>query len=689
MPKGVESKWRLVWDRLAGRRLERDAQDSLKKGTDPKAAKRNVQEVEGSFDRLRRVVVRVGAAIVAAFAVRRIAEFGRAMFRLGSEVAAVESQFRTVFGTIADGLEQSMEGWRAIAGVTTTEMRRLLAAAGSMAQGMGMTTRASADFASEVITLAGDLASFSGGMFTTEQAAQLLQSAIIGNTEAARSLLINFTAMDVQNRAMEQTGKATADALTQEERALAALSVITDRAGPQLGDLVRTQRDADNQAKQLAASFRSMREDIALSLIPTFQALFDALERQNVIERLTGLAGALADNMDEIVAAVGALIKALVIGGGIAAMVQLGGAIRAATAATTAWRGAMIGMQALMGPRGWFVLGVAALTEAFRRQGAAAREAASAQDAYVASFQAMNRAELDAEISALARQREQLERLRDAATSTAGREGWQRQIDKVIEAGMEAIRARNQLIEAASTAGTSQPDDGGPGGGRQRVLSGATVTNELPQTPSGDMDLLERAVPETEFDRFLDLFPRIQEAATSAAFEMTAAFEDAFRMMMEEGATMANFFEGVGRGLAGSMLQGLADFFRVKVKQNIAAAIEAAAYALGFTSHGNFPSAAAAWGAAAEHTAAATAWATAAGASGAGRAAVTGGRGAAPASVRDAGLGTARDIDRRQQPVIINIDPFNPANPVHTKQVGQAMELEVRLGGRRNWSRSG
>ena len=75
----------------------------------------------------------------------------------------------------------------------------MFASAGSMAQGFGMAKEASADFAQQVVELSADLASFNN--VPTADAAKLVQSALIGNTEAARSLKVSFTALDVQNRA--------------------------------------------------------------------------------------------------------------------------------------------------------------------------------------------------------------------------------------------------------------------------------------------------------------------------------------------------------------------------------------------------------------------------------------------------------------------------------------------------------
>lgn len=195
------------------------------------------------------------------------------------------------------------------------------------------------------------------------------------------------------------------------------------------------------------------------------------------------------------------------------------------------------------------------------------------------------------------------------------------------------------------------------------------------------LDLKKKDSTNAAREQFLGLFEDIQSASATAAEAMSDAFQDAFALMFEEGVTIGNFFEGLGRSMAGGVLQGLAQIARGKVAENLAYAIEMGAKALGL-SFLNPVGAATSSASAGQHLAAAAAWAAIAGGAGAGAGAV---RSRAPGSTFDAGLSIAQNADREIPPVIINIDPFNPANPVHTKQVGRAMELEVRLAGKSVW----
>lgn len=184
--------------------------------------------------------------------------------------------------------------------------------------------------------------------------------------------------------------------------------------------------------------------------------------------------------------------------------------------------------------------------------------------------------------------------------------------------------------------------------------------------------------------QFKDMMKRMEGHAERAAFEMSDAFQDAFALMLESGITFQNFFEGMGRSIAGIAGRIVAEFAAGKAKEHFAAAIGAAAYALGFTSHGNFASASAAWSSAGQHTAAGLAFSALAGGAAAGGQAV---RSRAPGSTYDAGLSTAQRAEREPGRIEIWIDTFSENNPSHVRKVGRAMDLNVHLTGRPDWAR--
>jgi hypothetical protein len=179
------------------------------------------------------------------------------------------------------------------------------------------------------------------------------------------------------------------------------------------------------------------------------------------------------------------------------------------------------------------------------------------------------------------------------------------------------------------------------------------------------------------------MMPRITSYAADAAYEMSRAWQDAFAQMMQDGANLGSFMEALGRGMAGGLLAGLSQLAQSKAAENFVWAIEAGAKALLMKD----PAAAAS---VPKFLAAGAGWSALSGMAGAGRGAVTGGGGAIPSPVRDAGLGTARRSERMGGEIHIQVDGIDPLNPRHqnllhhtAKSAGERYGGTVFVNGRR------
>ena len=188
-------------------------------------------------------------------------------------------------------------------------------------------------------------------------------------------------------------------------------------------------------------------------------------------------------------------------------------------------------------------------------------------------------------------------------------------------------------------------------------------------------------------------FDQVEGFALDASDAIEGAWRSAFGAMMEEGATVGNFMEGMFRSLSGSALGAVAQYAGGKAR---VAFIEAAeALAQGIKMLGNpltTPFAAANFTAAAKYAGVGALWAGLAGGAGVGGSAVAGGgggrggRASDPRSSRDAGLDYAKQTES-QSITYVYVDPFNPSNPVHSRQIGKAVDLNVQLSGKPDWVR--
>jgi len=209
--------------------------------------------------------------------------------------------------------------------------------------------------------------------------------------------------------------------------------------------------------------------------------------------------------------------------------------------------------------------------------------------------------------------------------------------------------------------------------------------------PGRDSGFISTMLPSVEntrqtFDVLTDIMRERLDVwasvAQTAASNFSAAWEDAFTLLMRDMGSLADFGEKVARGLAAGFLGALAQYAQSKVAENIALAAENAAKGLAASVTPGMQAAAAGfYGAAKGNIGAAALWGVLAGGSG-GASNAVGGSGSAPAG----GTVAASRVDPFAQggrgEVHVYIDAFDPSNPVHYKAVGQAVRNVAQTSGR-------
>lgn len=232
---------------------------------DIKKLERDFKKIEVGVKGLRNALATVTAVGVG------LAVVGKKVFDLGSSIAEIESKFKTVFGNATKDVAKFVDDFGALAGLSQSQAKELIATTGAIAQGMGFAQDASAKFAIEITKVAGDLASFND--LPTANTLLRIQAALTGERESLKRLGIVILETDVQQRALNDSGKTSAKQLTQQEKATATLALITERAGVAMGDLARTSESTANQAKRLGAEFRNIAENFATQMLPVLSQM--------------------------------------------------------------------------------------------------------------------------------------------------------------------------------------------------------------------------------------------------------------------------------------------------------------------------------------------------------------------------------------------------------------------------------
>lgn len=223
-------------------------------------------------------------------------------FDVGAGVEETASKFRTVFGPALAQADEFLRDFATTAGLTVTQGRELVATTGAITQGLGFSQEASAGLSEQIVRMAADIASFNNTQGGAERVTQAMISALNGETEALKaSANVVVLQADVMAKASEMTGKATGE-ITRQEKALATLALISERAGVAMGDLARTMDSPANQARRIRAEFLTFRDNVAHALLPALTVIMQEIGALSGSDGFAGLGETIGRNSQRIAA---------------------------------------------------------------------------------------------------------------------------------------------------------------------------------------------------------------------------------------------------------------------------------------------------------------------------------------------------------------------------------------------------
>lgn len=256
------------------------------------------------FDKSENALKKLGdAAVVAStVVVAALAAGAYKSIQAASNLAETVSKVDTVFADQAEGIK----AWARTAAKSMglSEQAALDAAGGygTMFKQLGFAGDKSAEMSRNLIGLSADLASFHNLQGGAAQATDMLTAAFRGEYDSLQQVIPTINAAAVEQKALEMTGKPTADALTQSEKAAATYALVLEGAGPAVGDFARTADGAANSQRTLEATIQDLSATMGAALLPAFQTFLGVAQQfadwasqnpktvQAVIAVLAGLA---------------------------------------------------------------------------------------------------------------------------------------------------------------------------------------------------------------------------------------------------------------------------------------------------------------------------------------------------------------------------------------------------------------
>lgn len=221
----------------------------------------------------------IGAAIIGL----GIADFFGDVVKGASNFQAEFEGVNQTFGDSAKAVQDFAKAAATSAGISEVEALRAAKSMGVFAKSAGLAGTDASTFATDMVQLAGDLGSFND--VPTEEALAAIQSGLMGQAEPLRRFGVLIDDATLRQRALSMgLISTTKDALSPQNKVLAAQAEIMAQTNLQQGDFVKYASDFGNAQKTMTANFQNMQATIGAAILPVLGQLVAALNP--VIEKM-------------------------------------------------------------------------------------------------------------------------------------------------------------------------------------------------------------------------------------------------------------------------------------------------------------------------------------------------------------------------------------------------------------------
>jgi hypothetical protein len=238
------------------------------------AADRELGRTEDKLQRLSGQLTSFGTGLVAGSAVAAVglSKLATAASDYGE---AVNKATVIIGGESVRRLEDFAETASKTAGIGKTAALDAAAGFAALGKQAGLTGDPLANFSTDLVQLAGDLASFNNT--TVDESLQALKSGLQGETEPLKRYNIFLNDAALKQEFLSLTGEKVTGTLTAQQKVVAANSLIFKQASDATGDFERTSDSLANRQRALQADFENLKTELGEGLVPVFETVIGAI----------------------------------------------------------------------------------------------------------------------------------------------------------------------------------------------------------------------------------------------------------------------------------------------------------------------------------------------------------------------------------------------------------------------------
>lgn len=231
--------------------------------------------------------LKIGGALAAAFAVKKIVDFGKSAIALGSDLQEVQNVVDVTFPKMSQQIDSFAKNAAQSFGLSETMAKKFTGTFGAMSKAFGFSESAAYDMSTTLTGLAGDVASFYN--ISQDEAYTKLKSVFTGETETLKDLGIVMTQSALDSYALANGyGKVTSK-MSEAEKVALRYKFVQEQLTLASGDFIRTSDGWANQVRVLKLQFDSLKATIGQGLINVLTPVIKVIN--TILAKLQTLAG--------------------------------------------------------------------------------------------------------------------------------------------------------------------------------------------------------------------------------------------------------------------------------------------------------------------------------------------------------------------------------------------------------------
>lgn len=235
---------------------------------DTSGVQNGVSAIRQSFNGLGSVVKKIGILIGGAFAIGKLAQFGKECVELGSNLTEVQNVVDVTFTTMSDKVNEFAKNAMTSAGLSETMAKRYVGTFGAMSKSFGFSEAQAYDMSTALTQLTGDVASFYN--ISQDEAYTKLKSVFTGETETLKDLGVVLTQNALDQYALANGYGKTTSVMTEQEKVALRLAFVQKQLSAASGDFIRTSDSWANQVRVMQLQLQSLKATVGQGLINLF-----------------------------------------------------------------------------------------------------------------------------------------------------------------------------------------------------------------------------------------------------------------------------------------------------------------------------------------------------------------------------------------------------------------------------------